>query len=348
MNGALIMSEPKKRVLLFGAGTLGVKLLQNLPSSMEAIGFVDNDPAKQGTTVSGIEVLKPGDILTTEFDYIVLASSFVARIVDQLMALGVSKKALLCLNFSNIEGRGWLYDKNEYREFYRQQDAERLSGDKVSPELLERYVHGIDFHPEIDLIWELNRISMLSPQVLLLLRFLAIVAKGRVLDIGPYIGGSTIAICSGLKAAGKSPVISIESGGSYPNHPDIPSSDIFQDLLNNIDRFGYQEYVCLLRGWSNDAHIEKAVHEELGEEKIGLFFIDADGNVERDFRLYGRYFMDGCLIVLDDYTSDMAQEKEVLVKKWVDQMLDRGILEQLGVFPWGTWFGRLKKNIWAE
>lgn len=76
------------------------------------------------------------------------------------------------------------------------------------------------------LLHRLKQISMLSLQVLAILRFLARVAKGRVLEIGPYVGGSTVALCTGAANANAERVISIEVGGRYEEHPHVPSRDI--------------------------------------------------------------------------------------------------------------------------
>ena len=49
-----------QRVILFGAGGAGRYALSHLRSlGIEPLLFADNDPAKQGTTVSGIEVQSP-------------------------------------------------------------------------------------------------------------------------------------------------------------------------------------------------------------------------------------------------------------------------------------------------
>ena len=73
-------------------------------------------------------------------------------------------------------------------------------------------------------------ISMLSEEVLnRLFCSLASQAPGPILEVGPYIGGSTTALCGGARRSGAR-IVSIEAGGSHPEHPTLPSRDIVRDL----------------------------------------------------------------------------------------------------------------------
>jgi predicted O-methyltransferase YrrM len=72
--------------------------------------------------------------------------------------------------------------------------------------------------------------SMLHLDVLLLIYHFAKVAKGDVLEIGPYIGGSTIAAAMGARESGRAKrIISIEPGGRL-KHFSLPTKNIFKDL----------------------------------------------------------------------------------------------------------------------
>src|SRR4029079_3486960 len=67
-------------------------------------------------------------------------------------------------------------------------------------------------------------ISMLSKDVLSRLLLLASHTPGPILEVGPYIGGSTTALCGGARLTGAR-IASIEMGGSYPDHPSLPSNN---------------------------------------------------------------------------------------------------------------------------
>src|SRR2546430_14881670 len=92
--------------------------------------------------------------------------------------------------------------------------------------------------------------SMLHRDVLLLIYHFAKVARGDVLEIGPYIGGSTVARAfGGREAGGAKKIISIETGGRV-KHFRIPSRNVFIDLKKNLRRFGASESVTFINGYS--------------------------------------------------------------------------------------------------
>ena len=86
---------------------------------------------------------------------------------------------------------------------------------------------------------------MLHLDVLLLIYHFARNARGDVLEIGPYIGGSTIAAAFGVRESGtQKKIISIEIGGRL-RHFRIPSKNIFKDLKRNLGRFGVLKDVTM-------------------------------------------------------------------------------------------------------
>lgn len=96
---------------------------------------------------------------------------------------------------------------------------------------------------------DVKRISMLGMPVLKRLKQAAAEGEGGILEVGPYIGGSTIAFALGHK--GKRKHVVVEVGGRNPN-PHLPSTDILRDLRRNLKRFGCEEWVTIVQGWSND------------------------------------------------------------------------------------------------
>jgi len=90
-----------------------------------------------------------------------------------------------------------------------------------------------------------------------------------------------------------------------------------------------------------------AVNRILDGKKIGLLFLDADGNVERDFELYRGRLSRGSILVYDDYPSEQAPEKQTTIKAWVDQAVASGLVENPGVYRWGTWVGRSPRGVWS-
>jgi hypothetical protein len=186
---------------------------------------------------------------------------------------------------------------------------------------------------------EVRTISMLAEPVLDRLQLLAKYANGNVLEIGPYIGGSTVALASGHQGRLRHAVIDL--GGSYADHDLLPSADIIADWTANMKRFGTDSYASIFQGWSTDSRVFLKALDHI-ERKIGLFFFDGDGKCAEQFAIFWRYMNPGCAIVLDDYLVDTTygQHKADLVRPWVDRMVASGALIPDQVID-GTWFGNL-------
>jgi predicted O-methyltransferase YrrM len=185
----------------------------------------------------------------------------------------------------------------------------------------------------------LLKISMLHSETLYLLRSLAARTKDAIIEVGPYIGGSTIALGRGLQMGGGGPLIAVEMGGSYPSHA-VPTNDIITDLKNNVEAYGLTSVVHIIEGFTTDAPVDAAVNRILDGKRIGLLFLDADGNVERDFEFYRDRLSRGSILIYDDYITEQAPEKQTTIKAWVDEAVASGLVESLGLYRWGTWIGR--------
>jgi hypothetical protein len=57
----------------------------------------------------------------------------------------------------------------------------------------------------------------------------------------------------------------------------------------------------------------------------------------RDFWTFEPLLADGCILAFDDYVS--STEKATTVSDWVNRAITRGMVTDLGVYQWGTWFG---------
>jgi len=180
--------------------------------------------------------------------------------------------------------------------------------------------------------------SMLGIDVLVLIYHFAKVAEGDILEIGSFVGGSTIAAGLGARDSGKrKKIISIEPGGPLKDHR-LATRDIFKDLKKNLSRAGLLDAISLINGFSFEEKTLGTVREMAGPGEIGLFIFDADANVRRDIDCYGDRFARGCWMVIDDYISATAKGGPTRVQ--VDDLVSAGRLEPLGFYGWGTWIGR--------
>lgn len=180
--------------------------------------------------------------------------------------------------------------------------------------------------------------SMLDIDVLILIYHFAKIAKGDVLEIGAFLGASTIAAGLGVRDSdSQRKIISIELGGRLKDHR-LATRDIFKDLKKNLSRAGLLDAVTLINGSSFEEKTITTVQEMTGPGEIGLFVFDADANVRRDIDCYGERFGPGCWVVIDDYFS--ATDKGGPTRAQVDELVAAGRLQQLGLYGWGTWVGR--------
>lgn len=208
--------------------------------------------------------------------------------------------------------------------------------------LWDAYLAAHRSHPqfEVGLTWKQK--SMLAIESLLLMRAFALESPGAILEIGAYIGGGTLALADGARAAGGKPIVTIEVGGSH-DHPTMPSRDIVADWRATLSSFGYINDVHLIIGWGNSPEVATKTLDYLGDRKIGLVVIDANGMPWDNIYFFRDALTEDCLFVFDDYcnlnnTADNV--KFASTRESVDSGVAAGALERYGVAQWGTWFGR--------
>jgi predicted O-methyltransferase YrrM len=183
--------------------------------------------------------------------------------------------------------------------------------------------------------------SMLHMDVLLLIYHFARFGAGNVLEIGPYVGGSTIAAAFGARDSGtQKKIITVEAGGSV-KHFRLSSRNIIKDLKKNLARFGVAEDVTLINGRSSNKAIIPEVRRCLSSRDVSLFIFDADNDVRRDLDCYGDLLNDGSWVVIDDY---FGPAKAAPLRAQVDALVSEGRLVPFGYYGWGTWAGQWQRK----
>jgi predicted O-methyltransferase YrrM len=213
-----------------------------------------------------------------------------------------------------------------------------------TPEYFELMQKLIEYRHNSPLQQQLSpagRCSMLSIDVLALINSIAKSSDGDILEVGSFVGGSAIAAAMGTRASGKTKkIVSIELGGRLDKHR-LATRDIFKQLRKNLKYFGVLDAVTLINGASYEEKTIAAVRELLGPGSVGLFIFDADDNVRRDLDNYGDRLADRCWVVIDDYFG--SSEKAGPISAQVDELVASGRLLQLGLYGFGTWFGRWQR-----
>ena len=197
-----------------------------------------------------------------------------------------------------------------------------------------------DVRQRMEKVW--RKASMLHVDVLILIYHFAKVCAGNILEIGPYIGGSTIAAALGARESGtRKKIVTIEAGGRL-KHPRLPSRNIIKDLKKNLARFDVLEDVTLIEGRSSHETTKSGVRQIFGSGEVGLFMFDADGNPRRDLNYDGDLLVDRCWVTIDDYFGPGM--KAAPIRAQVDEMVVAGRLVPLGYYVWSTWIGQWQRQ----
>lgn len=219
--------------------------------------------------------------------------------------------------------------------------------------LAQAYGTAVLAHPAATDMARIKNVSMLGTETLLMLRAYALEARGAILEIGPYVGGSTIALLTGVAASGPKTVVSIDCGGAYLDHPTMPSADIHADWHANLAAEGFAGRAHLSKGFANSQATAVDAVAALGGAQIGLLFIDANGFVWQNLRFLIEHVADDCLLVCDDVANLMEPDdpdqnvKFGHTRQSLADGVAAGVIEHYGTFMWGTWFGRCKAGLKA-
>lgn len=182
-----------------------------------------------------------------------------------------------------------------------------------------------------------RKISMLRDDALLLLAQMSAQCGGPVIEVGPYIGGSTCALAAPQNAR----VITVELGGANPGHPQLPTRDTIADLLSNLARAGIRDRVQVVADHFARASTYKEVSRGLAGRMAGMLFVDVTPGTELAVQAYASLLRDDAFLAIDDYVSEHAIDKAAQVRAFIDAAVQRGYLRQIRVCGWGTWFGQL-------
>jgi len=180
--------------------------------------------------------------------------------------------------------------------------------------------------------------SMLHTDVLILLNIMATRSQGNLLEVGPYLGGSTIALASGVQDSTGRKVVSIEAAQGF-GHPDFPSENIIRDLRKNLETWGQIGKVDIVEGFSREAPIVQRVRQLLPPKTVSVCFLDADGHPEKDLEHYEDLLETGAYLLVDDFMSP-GSDKGDSTREEISRLIDSGKVVPYGIYGWGTWVGR--------
>ena len=85
--------KDKKRFYLFGAGDYGTQFIKIIESKINIVGYIDNDPDKQGKVINGYRCFSLNEVILDSDESIIVTMSQIARVepVEQLKNAGYIK-----------------------------------------------------------------------------------------------------------------------------------------------------------------------------------------------------------------------------------------------------------------
>ena len=88
----------KDKVILFGAGLTGRQVFPKLGEHVRVLAFADNDTGKHGGYISGVPVISADDISSMNYDAVIISSTSITDIRNQLLEIGVDEEKIVILS----------------------------------------------------------------------------------------------------------------------------------------------------------------------------------------------------------------------------------------------------------
>jgi predicted O-methyltransferase YrrM len=145
---------------------------------------------------------------------------------------------------------------------------------------------------------------------------------GIIVEIGSYLGRSTIVLASAVQASGRGRVVAVDPHTRALGIEELPEHDTRQEFLDNLERAGVSEHVELKHAYS----VEAAAAWD--GEPIRLHFVDGWHSREavlEDVGHWAPYLTENAIVVFDDY---MAMEG---IRQGVQELHEAGTLRRDGV-----------------
>jgi hypothetical protein len=190
--------------------------------------------------------------------------------------------------------------------------------------------------------------GMLPTSVYIAISEAAANAKADVLEVGTAHGASAIAAAKGLSEHLLVKTIDRLQGGSRELYGDIKQNAAMVNA--NFIEFGVEDRIQLFIGSS-----EEVAPTLKFDNGIGMLILDADGAIDRDFRLYYNLLKPGAPIVIDDYHASsvnvmrslnghcVIDQKHRLTALFIDYFEAKGLLIRDKVIK-ETYFGVKPEN----
>ncbi len=215
------------------------------------------------------------------------------------------------------------------------------------------------FHPRFQRIKDQTLGMMYAPVYRRLYDEVYPLPDGDIVEVGAAAGSCTVV--TGLARAESKrngSIVSVEKfeGGSRTNYGKNFDEN-FWIFNNNLEKFGVRDRVKVFADYLTDENAQE-VYNLIDTPQLVALIHDADGRIDRDFRLFYDRLIDGALIVIDDVVridpdrpiKDKTQaqhfRKFMITCKLIDEMERLGLLENIS-YTLSTAFCRKPKDTTA-
>jgi len=165
---------------------------------------------------------------------------------------------------------------------------------------------------------------------------------GNIIEVGSAHGAGTVSLALGVKESGGSAtVVGVEKGEGGSRSRYGSKEDNISTLASNVEKYDVEDYVDLV---DRRLNVEDGLPADITERvPFSLVVLDADGRLNRDFKLLYEHILPGSVIVIDDY-APMREYREPTERRpagggkhyrtltYANHLLDEGYLNKYATF----------------
>ncbi len=103
-----------ERILIFGAGELGIRALNKMDGKYRVLNFADNNPNLQGKYLKGLKIIPPAEIPEMDFDRVVIANQYIMEVSSQLRGLGIRSDKIDIPDLEDVDDDFFDFRRKEF------------------------------------------------------------------------------------------------------------------------------------------------------------------------------------------------------------------------------------------
>ena len=126
-------------ILIYGTGSCADKFLENLDGDVNVLAFIDSDINKAGDIKNQKQIISINDINKYNYDYIIIASSYIEEIKLNLIKNNIIEEKIICYMLSNELGNKFTNLYNRKTEVLNKIISKNDPNNKIFTQNLNSY-----------------------------------------------------------------------------------------------------------------------------------------------------------------------------------------------------------------